>query len=102
MDKALLYERLGSWIQWQYGDTEGRAFVAVTAPTQLPAAVAPWATQHRGAVWQLIWLNSDAVLCGLAPTISPEQFAIVQHPNESVTTEATFAYRPDGSWRRVA
>jgi hypothetical protein len=101
MDKDLLYERLGSWIQWRYGETEGRAFVAVTALTQVPAAVGPWAMQHRGAVWQLIWFSGDAVLCGLAPTISPEQFAVVEHPNGSVPTEGIFAYRPDGSWRHV-
>jgi hypothetical protein len=101
MDKDLLFNCLESWIQWCFGENLGRAFVVVTAPKQLPAEVEPWATQHRDAVWQLIWLDGDAVLCGLAPTTVPEQFAAVQHTNRGVTTEGTYSHRPDGSWREL-
>jgi hypothetical protein len=101
MDKDVLFGRLESWVQWSYGETGGRAFVAVTAPSQLPPAVKPWAMQHRDAVWQLIWLNGDAVLCGLASTIGPEQFAVVQHTSEGATTEGLVVYGPNGSWRHA-
>jgi hypothetical protein len=101
MDKEALSRHLESWIQWRYGNVQGRAFVVVTAPSRLPVPLEPWATQHRDAVWQLVWLDADATLCGLAPTISPEQFAVVQHTNGGVTTEGTYSCSRDGSWRRL-
>jgi hypothetical protein len=102
MDRDFLFGRLGSWIRWSYGEVGGRAFVAVTAPAHLPATLEPWAVQHQDAVWQLIWLDGNAVLCGLASTAGPEQFAVVQHTSEGSTTESVVAYRPDGSWRQIA
>jgi hypothetical protein len=101
MDKDLLFERLESWVQWSYGEVGGRAFVAVTAPSQVPPPVKPWATRHRDAVWQLIWLNGDAVLCGLASAAGPDEFAVVQHTSDGVTTEGVVVYGPDASWRRA-
>ena len=80
----------------------GRAFVVVTAPKQLPVELEPWVTQHRDAMWQLVWSNGDAVLCGLAPTMAPEQFAVVQHTSNGATTEGGFSCTPDGSWRPLA
>ena len=62
----MLFRRLESWTQWRFGEGLGRAFVATTGPTALPAAVQAWASQHRDAVWQLVWLKGPAVLCGLA------------------------------------
>jgi hypothetical protein len=101
MDKDALFDRIGSWIRWRYGQDLGSAFVVVTAPKQLPAAVQEWAIQHRDAVWQLVWLGSDAVLCGLAPTTHKEQFAVVQHTHGGVTTGGIFSRRSDGSWNET-
>jgi len=101
-ERELLLERLASWIRWRYGDIPGRAFLVVTAPRQLPAAVAAWAASHGGAVWQLVWFDSEAVLCGLALTHSPsdgEHFAVIQQNSGGGTAESVFAHAHDGSWR---
>jgi len=94
----MLFRRLESWTQWRFGEGLGRAFVATTGPTALPAAVQAWASQHREAVWQLVWLKGPAVLCGLA-LAGPEQFAVVQYANEGAVTHDVFCYAIDGSWR---
>jgi hypothetical protein len=104
MDRELQFERLRSWIRWRYGEVLGTAFVVVSAPTQLPTAVEQWATKNPDAVWQLIWFESDAVLCGLAPTDSltnTEQFAVIQHPIQGVTTAAVFSRTADGLWHQL-
>ena len=101
-DRELLFGVFESWIRWRYGDVLGTAFVGVSAPKQLPSAVGRWAMKHRDAVWQLIWFERNAVLCGLAPTdpyTDTDQFAVVQHTSRGVTTEAVFACMVDGSWR---
>ena len=101
-ERELLLERLGSWIRWRYGDIPGRAFLVVTAPRQLPAAVASWAANHGGAVWQLVWFDSEAVLCGLSLTGSDaniEQFAVIQQDSKGATAESVFSRLPDGLWR---
>jgi hypothetical protein len=103
-DRELLFGLLESWIRWRYGEVRGTAFVAVSAPKQLPSAVGRWAMKHRDAVWQLIWFESNAVLCGLAPMdpyTDADQFAVVQHTSRGVTTEAVFACMDDGSWRHL-
>jgi hypothetical protein len=101
-ERELLLERLASWIRWRYGDIPGKAFLVVTAPRQLPAAVAAWAASHGGAVWQLVWFDSEAVLCGLSPTHSlrdGEHFAVIQQNSGGATAESVFSHPPDGSWR---
>ena len=97
-EKEMLFRRLESWTQWRFGEGLGRAFVATTGPTALPAAVQAWAGQHRDAVWQLVWLKGPAVLCGLA-LVGPEQFAVMQYANEGAATENIFSYATEGSWR---
>jgi len=96
----MLVRRLESWTRWRFGEGLGRAFVATAGPTALPAAVQSWARQHRDAVWQLIWLDGPAVLCGLVP-IGPEQFAVIEYNNEVAATEEVFSYETDGSWHRI-
>ena len=94
-------ERLASWIRWRYGEVPGKAFVVVTAPRQLPAALAPWAAKQGRVVWQLVWFDSKAVLCGLSLTDaheSIEQFAVIQQNNEGATAESVFSHLSDGSW----
>jgi hypothetical protein len=101
-ERELLVERLASWTRWRYGDIPGRAFLVVTAPRQVPAAVTSWAAKHGGAVWQLVWFDSEAVLCGLSLTHSAadvERFAVIQQNSAGATAECVFSRLPDGSWR---
>src|SRR5688572_8301670 len=93
MERELLMERLASWIRWRYGLVPGKALVVVTAPRQLPAALASWAAKHSRSAWQLVWFDSSAVMCGLSLTklhVSIEEFAVVQQNNEGVTAESVF------------
>jgi hypothetical protein len=99
-DRELLFRRLESWIRWRFGADAGKALVATTGPAALPARVQGWALQHRDAVWQVIWLDSTALLCGLAPD-GPEQFAIIQYSKEVATIEGYFSYATDGSWHQT-
>jgi hypothetical protein len=53
-------------------------------------------------VWQLVWFDSEAVLCGLSLTDSPadiERFAVIQQNSGGVTAESVFSHLPDGTWR---
>ena len=104
MERELLVERLASWIRWRYGEVPGKAFIVVTAPTQLPAAVAQWAVRQGRTVWQLVWFDSEAVLCGLSLTgshESSERFAVLQRNSEGTTADSVFSHSPDGLWTLV-
>jgi hypothetical protein len=53
-------------------------------------------------VWQLIWFDSEAVLCGLSLTGSDaniERFAVIQQNSKGATAESVFSHLPDGLWR---